>query len=196
MTAASDLARPRRPREERARRAALDATLALIVERGIAGVTTAAVAERARTSKATMYRHWPSKDALVADAIGTLVDREIALPDTGSLAEDLRALLRGAVALYSTPDAAALVPELVAAMARTPRLAAAVRDEFLGRRRAALAEVLERAEARGELHGRVDRELCLDVLGGPIFYRLLITGAPLDERLADDLADLILRAIT
>jgi AcrR family transcriptional regulator len=188
--------RPGRPVEERATQAALDAVLDLIVERGIHGVTTNAVAERARTSKATMYRRWPTKDALIADAIGTLVNREIEVPDAGSLAGDLYELLREAVDLYSTPWAAALMPELVAGMARDPELADAVRSGFLAGRRRALDEVLWRADERGELRDDVDHDLCLDLLGGVVFYRLLVTGGPLDDRLADDLTAVLLRAIT
>ena len=187
--------RPGRPVELRATRAALDAVLDLIVERGIHGVTTNAVAERARTSKATMYRRWPTKDALIADAIGTLVDRQIEVPDAGSLAGDLHVLLREAVELYSTPRAAALIPELVAGMARDPELADAVRSGFLPTRRRALDEVLRRADERGELRDDVDHGLCLDLLGGVVFYRLLVTGGPLDDLLADDLTAVLVRAI-
>lgn len=187
--------RPGRPVEERPRRAALDAVLDLIVERGITGVTTNAVAERAGISKATMYRRWRSKDALVADAIGTLVDREIVIPDTGTLRGDVHELLAEAAALYSTPRAGALMPELVAGMARDRDLADAVRSGFLAARRDALDHVLRRAASRGELREDVDHALCLDLFGGVIFYRLLITGGPLDQRLVDDLTALILRAI-
>ncbi|HET6546955.1 MAG TPA: TetR/AcrR family transcriptional regulator [Solirubrobacter sp.] len=187
--------RPGRPVEARATQAALDSALDLIAERGLHGVTTNAVAERARTSKATMYRRWPTKDALIADAIGTLVNRQIEIPDTGSLAGDLRELLRAAVELYSTPRAAALMPELVAGVARDPGLAGAVRSGFLPARRRALEEVLRRAAERGELRDDVDHDLCLDLLGGVVFYRLLVTGGPLDDRLADDLTAVLLRAI-
>lgn len=187
--------RPGRPVEERPRRAALEAVLDLIVERGITGVTTNAVAERARISKATMYRRWRSKDALVAAAISTLVDREIAIPDTGTLQGDVHELLAAAVALYSTPRAAALMPELVAGMARDGELADAVRNSLLAARRGALDRVLQRAASRRELREDVDHELCLDLFGGVIFYRLLITGGTLDQRLVEDLTTLILRAI-
>jgi AcrR family transcriptional regulator len=187
--------RPGRPIEERPRRAALDAVLDLIVERGITGVTTGAVAERARISKATMYRRWRTKDALVAEAIGTLVDREIVIPDSGTLEGDVRELLAEAVALYSTPRAAALMPEVIAGMARDGALADAVRSGFLAARRDALDRTLQRAASRGELRGDVDHELCLDLFGGVVFYRLLITGGPLDERLVDDLTAVVVRAI-
>lgn len=188
--------RPGRPIEERPRQAAIEATLELMVEHGIGGVTTGAVAQKAGISKATMYRRWDSKDALIADAIGTLVDREIAIPDTGTLEGDVRILLAEAVELYSSPGAAALMPELVAAVARTPKLAASVRDDYLARRRAALGEVLERAASRGELREDVDRDVCLDLFGGVVFYRLLITGGPLDAHLVDELTAVVVRAIT
>ena len=179
----------------RATQAALDAVLDLIVERGIYGVTTNAVAERAHTSKATMYRRWPTKDALIADAIGTLVNRQMEIPDAGSLVGDLRELLREAVELYSTPRAAALIPELVAGMARDRELADAVRSGFLPARRRALDEVLRRADERGELRDDIDHDLCLDLLGGVVFYRLLVTGGRLDDCLADDLTAVLVRAI-
>jgi hypothetical protein len=78
-------------------------------------------------------------------------------------------------------------------MSRDPRLARAVRTGFLARRRAALKEVVERGAARGDLRADLDHELVLDVFGGPLFYRLLITGGPIDERLAEGVVDLVLR---
>jgi AcrR family transcriptional regulator len=187
--------RPRgRPLDQRVRGAAIEATLDLIAERGVRGLTTAAVAERAGISKATMYRRWRSKEALVVDAVASLVS-EIAIPDTGSLREDVRALLRDAVRLYADSRPGRLIPDLVAEMARSPAVADAVRSGFLAQRRAALASVLDRARERGELRRDVDTDLCLDLLGGVVYYRFLITGGPLNRRVADDLTDALMRAI-
>ena len=176
------------------RGAAIEATLDLIAEHGVRGLTTAAVAERAGISKATMYRRWRSKEALVVDAVASLVS-EIAVPDTGSLRKDVRALLRDAVRLYADSRPGRLIPDLVAEMARSPAVADAVRSGFLAQRRAALATVLHRARERGELRRDVDTDLCLDLLGGVVYYRFLITGGPLNRRLADDLTDALMRAI-
>jgi hypothetical protein len=85
------------------------------------------------------------------------------------------------------------MPSLVEAMSRDRDLARLVREGFLARRRAALRAVLERGIERGDLRADLDLELALDVLGGPLFYRLLITGGPIDERLADGIVALILR---
>lgn len=182
-----------RPRDARADRAILEATLELIAERGIHEFRTDDVAARARVGKGAIYRRHPSKDDLVMASVAALVDEEIVVPDTGSTRADLLALMREAVALYRGSLPGRLMPNLVSAMAERPELARVVRQGFLIRRRSALAEVLHRGVDRGDLRPDVDLELVLDVLGGPLFYRLLITGGPLDEQLAEGVTELILR---
>jgi len=78
-------------------------------------------------------------------------------------------------------------------MSRDVELARSVREGFLAHRRAALRAVLERGIERGDLRRDLDLELGMDVLGGPLFYRLLVTGGPIDQQLADGVVDLILR---
>jgi AcrR family transcriptional regulator len=150
------------------------------------------VADRAGVGKAAIYRRYASKDELVTAAVAALVS-EIAVPDTGSTREDLLVLMREAVGVYADPVHAGVMPSLVGAMRHQPELAQAVRDGFLTKRRAALREVLARGIARGDLRADLDFELALDVLGGALFYRLLITGGPLDEQLAEGVAEIILR---
>jgi AcrR family transcriptional regulator len=180
-----------RPRDERTDRAILKAARELIAEVGVE-FRTDDVAARAGVGKGAIYRRYTSKDELVAAAIGALVNEEIVVPDTDSTRDDLLVLMREAVELYRGPGAGRLMPNLVGAMARTPELANAVREGFLSGRRAALSEVLRRGVERGDLRPDLDLELALDVLGGPLFYRLLITGGPIDEALAEGVADLIL----
>jgi AcrR family transcriptional regulator len=182
-----------RPREARADRAIIEATLGLIAERGVHEFRTDDVASRAGVGKGAIYRRYRSKDDLVTAAVAVLVDEEIFVPDTGSTRADLLALMREAVTLYGGSLPGRLMPNLVSAMARRPELSRAVRDGFLAKRRAALAEVLRRGIERGDLRRDLDVELALDVLGGPLFYRLLITGGPIDEKLAENVAELILR---
>jgi AcrR family transcriptional regulator len=177
----------------RADRAILEATLGLVAERGVHGFRTEDVAARAGVGKGAIYRRYRSKDELVTAAVAALVSEEIAVPDTGSTRSDLLALMRETVALYSGSLAGRLMPNLVGAMAEKPGLARTVRGEFLSGRRAALTEVLRRGIERGDLRSELDVELALDVLGGPLFYRLLITGGPIDEQLAEGVAHLILR---
>jgi AcrR family transcriptional regulator len=181
-----------RPREARADRAIIVATLELMAERGVRDLRMDDVADRAGVGKATIYRRYRSKDHLVSDAIATLVS-EITIPDTGSTRDDLLALMRQAVELYSGSLAARLMPAVLEETRRNPELASTVRDEFLVGRRAALSVVLERGVRRGDLRRGIDLELALDVLGGAIFYRLLVTGGPIDDRLAEGIVELILR---
>jgi AcrR family transcriptional regulator len=182
-----------RPRDEGADRAILQATLELIAERGVHGFRTEDVAARAGVGKGAIYRRHRSKDNLVTAAVAALVDQEIVVPDTGSTRADLLALMREAVELYRGSMPGRLMPNLVSAMAERPELARVVREGFLIRRRLALAEVLRRGVERGDLRPDIDLELALDLLGGPLFYRLLITGGPLDEQLAEGVTELILR---
>ena len=181
-----------RPREARADRAIIAATLELMAERGAHALRMDDVAARAGVGKATIYRRYRSKEQLVTDAVGALVS-EIEIPDSGSTRTDLLVLMREAVDLYSGSLAAGLMPTVIDEMSRNAEFAAVARDQVLTARRAALRSVFDRGVARGDLRSDLDVELALDVLGGAVFYRLLVTGGPIDERLAENVVDLILR---
>ena len=182
-----------RPREERVDRAIVAAALELMADFGISDLRMDAVAERAGVGKAAIYRRFDSKDELVAHVVSSLVSTEIAIPDTGSTAADLRVLMDQAVALYRDTPAGAMMPALVEAVRRDADLQRLIRARFLAGRRAALADVLRRGVERGDLDPAIDIELALDVLAGPLFYRLLVTGGELDERLAAGVVELILK---
>jgi AcrR family transcriptional regulator len=181
-----------RPREARADEAILTATLRLMAERGVRDLRMDDVAEHAGVGKATIYRRYRSKDELVSDAVATLVS-EITIPDTGSTRADLMALMTQAVELYSGSLAARLMPAILEETRRNPELARTVRGQFLAGRRDALSAVLKRGVRRGDLRRGLDLELALDVLGGAIFYRLLVTGGPIDDALAEGIVELVLR---
>jgi AcrR family transcriptional regulator len=181
-----------RPRDERADKAILSATLELMADSGVHDLRVDDVAGRAGVGKATIYRRYSSKDELITAAVAGLVS-EIIVPDTGRTHGDLLALMRGAVKVYRGSVEAGVMPSLVEAMSRDAELARLVREGFLAGRRAALRAVLERGIQRGDLRVDLDIDLALDVLGGPLFYRLLITGGPIDEQLADGVVELILR---
>jgi AcrR family transcriptional regulator len=182
-----------RPREARADRAILGAALELIARAGVHGLRMDDVAARAGVGKAAIYRRYRSKSELVGAAVSALVS-DIAVPDTGSTRADLLALMREAVAVYSDPVRGGAMPGLIAAMREQPELAGTIRDGVVAKRRDALREVLLRGVARGDLRADLDVELALDMLGGALFYRLLVTGGPIDDRLARGVADSVLRS--
>jgi len=183
---------PGRPRDPRTDGAILSATLQLLAEDGAHDLRMDDVARRAGVGKAAIYRRYDSKDQLMTAAIATTVS-EIKIPDTGSTRGDLLELMRQAVAVYTDPTMAGLMPGLIAAVRRSPELAKAFSEGFLTRRRVALSLVLKRGVERGDLRSDLDLELALDVLGGPLFYRLLVTGGPIDEQLAAGVVELIMR---
>ena len=117
----------------------------------------------------------------------------IEIPDSGSTAADLMALSRQAVELYGDSLAGRVMPSVIYEMSRNPEFAAVAHERFLAARRRALREVVDRGVRRGDLRPDTDVELALDVLAGPLFHRLLITGGPIDERLAVGTVELILR---
>jgi AcrR family transcriptional regulator len=186
--------RPGRPRSEEAHGAILDAAISLIREVGYDALAMEAIAARAGAGKATLYRRWATKETLVAEALERIV-RSIPTPDTGTTEGDLRVMMRDSVAMYRDPATQGLLSGLVAAMARSERIAQAVRSGFIATRRDALRQVLERGMARGDLRKDLDFELALDLLSGPLLFRMLITGGRIDERLTRGVVEAVLRGL-
>lgn len=182
-----------RPRSDAANTAILEASIALIRDIGFDAVTMEGIAARAGVGKATIYRRWTSRELLVAEAIRHITQL-MPVPDTGTTEGDLHAVMRGTMRMYQDSASAALLSGLVAAMARSPVIAQAVRSGFVATRRAAMREVLERGMARGDLRDDLDVEVALDMLSGPLLLRLLVTGAVIDERLATLIVEMVLRA--
>ena len=141
----TDLGRPRDPRIDGA---VLRATVELLAETGYADLLVSAIAERAGTSKPAIYRRWPSKAHLVHEAVFPIGDAT-ALPDTGSLAEDLREMVRRTAAFLTTPAARAALPGLVGEMAADLTLHSALLERFGDIIGGGLAELLQRAADRG-----------------------------------------------
>lgn len=184
---------PGRPRSQRANEAILRAAMELLADRGYDGLTMEGIAERAGVAKTTVYRRWSTRDEVLEAASESFVT-EIGVPDTGSIRGDLLALLRSARDVYSGLPGR-VMPGLVAAMAQNPGLAHKVRSGFLSDRRAALRGVLERGIARGELRRDIDLGVTLDLLGGPLMYRLLVTGQAIDSAMMNEVVDTLLAGI-
>jgi AcrR family transcriptional regulator len=184
---------PGRPRSEEAHAAILAASIDLIREVGYDAVTMEGIAARAGVGKATVYRRWKSREALVVEAIGMIV-AGAPDPDTGSTRGDLMSVMGANLRMYQDPASGALLSGIVAAMARSAPIAEAVRTGFAGMREEAMRRVLRRGIVRGELRAGTDLELALHLLLGPMFYRFLITGGPVDAALASDCVDAVLRA--
>ena len=155
---------------------------------GFAEVTVEAIADRAGVSKATVYRWWPNKAAVVMDGFLSTVSSEVPFPHTGRAREDIRLHMRRLAEAFDG-KMGRTVAALIAEGQADPELAEALRSRWLSVRRAEAREILELGVERGELRGDIDLEVAVDVLYGPIYYRMLVGHAPLDEGFADALAD-------
>jgi AcrR family transcriptional regulator len=184
-----------RPRSDAANVAILEASIALVRESGYDALTMEGIAARAGVGKATVYRRWVGKEALVAEAIQQLMSDAMRVPDTGSTTGDVRTLMHVTQSMYADASTPMLLSGLVAAMARSASIADAVRSSFVARWRDAMRAVLVRGMTRGEIHPATDLELALDLLSGPPFHRMLIGGRPIDDAFMRGVVDVILRGL-
>lgn len=190
-------ARRGRPRSEPARHAILRAALDLLLEQGLDRMTMDAVAERAGVSKATIYRWWRSKPALAIDALYAEWEPVRPQPrDTGTLRGDLLALVRPWVRLVNTTGSSRILASLVNEAHADPAFAELYRDHFVRPRRDHARELFQRAIERGEIPPSTDIDVALDLLYGPLYHRLLHGHAPLNERFARDVVDVLIAGLT
>lgn len=185
----STKAGPGRHRSAAADAAILDATLQLLRERGYEALTVAAVIERAGVSSATLYRRWPTKHELVAAAIASLAPEAVSI-DTGSLEGDLTAFVRH---LARSITARGNIGDLLQSGKRDPDLVDAIRAKLLTPRLRALAEILDRAVARGELPSAPTPEAFSTFVAGPLHYRSFVLDEPLTQAFQRDVVERTLR---
>lgn len=176
-------------RTARTRDAVLTATADLLVERGGDPPGADAVADRAGVHRSTVHRRWPTPADLLGDLARDRSSRSVAVPDTGSLLEDLRALARSVAGNLGTEPDASLSRALVRAAGRPDSVPVA--QAFWAERMAATTVVVDRAVARGEVTAEVDARLAVETLVGPLWVRALLTGGRIDDAVADAAADLV-----
>jgi AcrR family transcriptional regulator len=164
----------------RSKKTVLEATHQLLLEAGLGGVSVDEVSKRSGVAKTTIYRHWPSRSALLLDACAKLSARPQA-PDTGSLRGDLQTLSLYIAARLRTAPWATVLPSIIDAAERDSRLAA-LQKKLHGEMRAAFRLIVERAQKRGEIAPGVDPSEFIASILGPLFYRRWFSREPLDER--------------
>lgn len=183
---------PGRPRCERARRAILKSTLRFLEckKNGFADLTIEHVAEQAGVGKATVYRWWPTKAALVADAFASSVNLKLRFPDTGSVAKDMGQQMQQLAKIMRSRRGHMLSVILAAGQSDT-MLMSAYRERFLKPRREEAYQTLRRGIIRGELPENLDLDFMLDALYGPIYMRFLLRHDPLTPEFVDQLCRLV-----
>jgi AcrR family transcriptional regulator len=180
-------------RGPKVRTAVLAATLAELADTGYAALTIENIARRAGVHKTTIYRRWADRESLVADVLGERIALDFPIPDTGSVQGDLRQLAQAFVAWVSGPTGGMIFAAVYSDAARLPGIADVRRELFeYGPRRAAV--VIDRAIDRGELPAGTDPAAVLRALIAPIYFRLTVTGEPVDPAAADQAAQIALAA--
>jgi AcrR family transcriptional regulator len=180
-------------RGPKVQRAVHAATLAELADRGYAALTVEAVAARAGVHKTTVYRRWKDRESLVVDALAEHFARDIPAPDTGCVESDLLALARALAEGVTGPVGRALVSAMYSDAGRLPEIAQARRRVFEDRYRRA-EPVVARAVERGELPPGTDALELLRILAAPIYLRLLVTGEPVGQEVADRAVSVVLAA--
>jgi len=177
-----------RPRDITRELALLHATAEVLAEVGYDRLTMDAVASRAKSSKATIYRRWPDKTALVVETIRHIEDQVTRWPNTGSLRGDLLAVL-GDIAEAVRGDLGRIVSGVVSAMPHDAELAGAVREVVITRVRSGCTALLQRAQERGEAPREIDSQLVYEVPMAMVLYRFLLADGPVDDSYVEFVVD-------
>jgi AcrR family transcriptional regulator len=182
---------PGRPRSEQARQAILRSTLHLLQRTCFPELTIEAIAAHAGVGKATVYRWWPDKGALVVDAFASVTEGKLHFPDTGSVYRDMSRQMNQFLEILRTRRGR-LVAALLGAGQSDPELLEAFRERFLLPRRQEAYKILRRAIDRGELPAGLDLDVLLDTLYGAIYMRLLIRHDELSESYVKEVCRVVL----
>ena len=185
---------PGRPRSEESRQSILRSTLKLLKQSGFPELSIEAIAADANVGKTTVYRWWPTKGALVADAFSASAEEELQFPNTGSVQRDMNLQMRRLIRIFRSPRGK-VVAAMLAGGQSDPELIEAYRDRFLWPRRRQAYQTLQRGVDRGELPDDSDLDLILDSLYGPIYMRFLIRHDKLNESFADEICGLVLQGL-
>jgi AcrR family transcriptional regulator len=184
-----------RPRDKRIDSAVMRSTVELLAETGYADLSVDAIARRAGTSKPAIYRRWPSKAHLVHEAVFPIGDATV-LPDTGSLAGDVREMVSRTADVLTTPAARAALPGLVGEMAADLTLHSVLLERFGDILSRGLTDRLAGAVEHGEVRPDVTAAEIVEVVAGTTFLALLTRGDALDDSWIDRTAALITRGIS
>jgi AcrR family transcriptional regulator len=176
-------------RGEHVRQTVLAAAFEELAANGFDGATVAGVAKRSGVHETTVYRRWATRENLFLAALLERSADAIPAPDTGSTRRDLLAIVRGIIAYVRSPEGRSV---LRAATLPVDHAYADAREAFWARRLDVLSPVVARGIERGDLRADIDARLLLEMLIAPIHGRLLLTGEPVDDDLAEQLVEMAL----
>lgn len=175
---------PGRPRSEKARKAVIRSTLALLERVGFNELSIESVAARAGVGKATVYRRRPNKAELVIDAFVSAVGEELRFPAAGPVLESIHEQMKRWALIFRSP-LGQIVATVIGAGQSEPEILEAFRAHWVEPRRIEARRLLRQAMKQGEIRADLDPDTVLDLLYGPLYLRLLLKHAPLDENVVN-----------
>jgi AcrR family transcriptional regulator len=181
-----------RPRDPRTRAAILVAARGLLERGGLTAVTIEAISQKAGVSRPTIYRYWPNAPAVAMAAFLETTGAADAARSPRTALAALRAQLHALADAFAAPAGRSVAAMVAAAQSET-ELAKAFRNEFIARNRDATRALLERCIAEKAVEPPEDMELTLDLVFGPLFYRLLMGHAPITRGFVDRLLETVIR---
>lgn len=164
----------------------------MLAEGGVRALTVEGVAARAGVAKTTIYRRWRGKDELALAVLVDMVESVSSTPDLGDARHEFVRFVGNAVKILSTTLMGRVMQGLVSDLATDPHLASAFRARVVALRINETRRVIGRGIARGELRADANVELVHELLFGPVYYRLLLSGGALDSRFVDQIVDAVL----
>lgn len=152
-----------------------DALVHELAEVGYGRLSIEAVARRAGVAKTAVYRRWSSKLQMVLDVVSSVAGERLPLVDTGSLHGDLEVILQIVARALRHRLASQIIPDLLAEASRTPEIAESLQNVLRAQQRSIGEQLISLARERGDLAGSVDPDLVVDLIVGPLYWRLAIS---------------------
>ncbi len=181
-----------RPRSDRVHRAILDATRDVLIESGFSRFRLEHVAERAGVGKATIYRRWATREALVLELLLELAAPHLDIEDVGDTRAELVAATTNPLRAVTETPFGPVIRALLSQIAGNPALGDPFRAAVVQARRDAIAAVIARGVARGDLRPDAEADLATELLVGPVYFRLMF-GGELTPAFAERIVDAVLR---
>jgi AcrR family transcriptional regulator len=184
---------PGRPRDEEVRKRILDSAAQLLESLCFEDITVDAIAEASGAGKATIYRWWPNKAAVLIEAFRERIAQEIPFPDTGDFRRDIRQQLQDFTEIIYKGRRGKVFRAFIAGAQADPEIAKAYRELWIRPRRAEARKLFERYIAEGVADASLDPDLAVEMVFAPLYYRLLTGWGEISPEYLDTLTDTALR---
>lgn len=162
---------------------------------GYGRLSIEAVARRAGVGKTAIYRRWSNKLEMVLEIVSDVAGRSVPLPDTGSLRGDLEILLMIVSKALQHQLASQIIPDLLAEAARNPQLAETLQQALRAHQHSVGVKLVGQAVERGELPAGADPDVAVDLILGPLYWRLAIARTPISDAYLSQLTEAVTAAL-